>query len=150
MDKPEITKITKSCVRKHCTNKSRLYFRMIDYCNRFHARLQFLCWTPSNAVACARIDRVSRVPRTRAKEISAKLHLVSYTSRRKPRRYVLRQHVVFISGTWQNCGTRLSRGRRIDIPHAVYVESRKLRQGWALQSRAFPRNKLPSDKRGCG
>jgi len=29
----------------------------------------------------------------------------------------------------------LSRGR-IDIPHAVYVEPRKLREGWALQSRA--------------
>lgn len=62
--------------------------------------------------------------------------------------YVLRRHVVFINGTWQNCGTRVflslplsfTRAREDD---AYWYSSRRVRrvekiarQGWALQSPA--------------
>jgi len=48
-------------VRKHRTNKSRLYFRAIDCCNQFHARLQFLCYTKQRYRSCACKNRLNRI-----------------------------------------------------------------------------------------
>lgn len=87
-----------------------------------------------------------RVSRNCTKETSSQNYVSRFVY--ETELYVLRRHVVFINGTWQNCGTRVflsllrARGRttRIDIPRAVYVESRKLR----AKGRPFKAPRVPT------
>lgn len=130
-------------MRKHRTNKSVLYFRAIDCCNQFHARLQFPCYTEQRCCSCVckncsmltgcvtcpletawRERNFGKTASRFAYEPAKAPHLTTGTSCLLAELGEIAERV------------SLSRGRRIDIPHAVYAESRKLREGWALQSRA--------------
>lgn len=82
--------------------------------------------------------RVLRVSQNRAKETSSQNCVFRFVY--EPRN--LRRHVVFINGTWQNCGTRifLFLTRSLDAywysSHRVRRVEKIARQGWALQSPA--------------
>jgi len=152
MDKPEITKITWILRAQALRIKAgSISVRSIAATNSTCDYSFYVRPSIATTVACARTVRWEPGVCCVSCAVQKKLrqNCISFRIRTGENLRVLRQHVVFISGTWQNCETRLSRGRCIDIPHAMYVESRKLHEGWALQS-AFPRNKLPSDKRRCG
>lgn len=105
--------------------------------------------------------RVSK-PRERNFVSRMRLSFRTYIHIRAPElRCVLRRHVVFINGTRQNCGTRAAHlplslslarasGRRVLIfltPCTSSQENCAPRVG-PSKPRAFPRNKLPSDRRG--
>jgi len=136
-------------VRKHRTNKSKLYFRAIDCCNQFHARLQFLCYTEQRYRNCACKNRLNRVvccvllgilPSWRERNFGKTASRFAYEPTKIPT--VLRQHIVFISGTRQNC-VSLS----FSLSQTTYwYSSRRVRRVEKIARRAGPSKPRVSTK----